>query len=220
MGRNKYNNDPRKIGTVTKIDETGITILIENEKYGIISTDYLEQYGISQSDFRIGESFSVFPADKYKKGGKQTIEVDGKIALSLTHKSRSGRLQKSIKLERIKKQVLVDFESLNYDEKKDYLFDFIESLFWKDPIAYRTLCDFQINPRTHFDEEVLNLLILYYVLDENGSLTELTNEVLYEVQTGSPPYWLTNEQDNKNSDACEIIYFNEELKRKYENKNG
>ena len=211
IGCGNSNENMRMLGTVTRIDETGIIMQTGNKQYGIIPTEYLKQQELNLSDFRVGESFTVFSLSKRRKGGRQKIEIDGQPVLCLHHKSKSGKIHKSSKLERIQNHISVAFEQLDEKGKKDYLFDYIESLFW-NPIAYVGLCTYCETGTMDMDENTCNMLIANYVLNEDRSIPRRTREVVYELTTGIPCEDF-DDDIGESSDCCKIIDFNEALKR-------
>lgn len=70
------------------------------------------------------------------------------------------------------------------------------------------LYDYCLNRRDKQDGRVERLLIAKYVLNEDGTLPDRTNEVMYEMRTGHRPFWL------KNKDEGKIIDFSEYLKKR------
>lgn len=205
------NENPRLLGTVTRIDETGIIMQTENEQYGIITTEYLKQQELNLSDFRVGESFSVFLMTKRRKGGQLKIENDGMPVLCLRHKSKSGKSYRSSKLERIQNHITVAFEQLDEKGKIDYLFDFIESLPWNS-IAYVGLCTYCETGTMDMDENTRNMLIANYVLNEDGSIPRRTLEVIYELTIGIF-YEDFDDCIKEGVDGCKIIDFYTALMR-------
>lgn len=208
IGGSQKNNDVGKIGTVDRIDPDGIIISLESGNKGIVPLEYMEPNNLDVSDFRVGERFTVFPVVKKKKGGRREIQLLNDLpVLGLRYKSSNGKVYVSSKLDRIRYGVTIEFDILTEEEKREYLFELLEEMIWRNTDALFQLDDYCLNRRSKPDEQVKSFLIAKHVLAENGDLPDRTNEIMYEMRTGQRPFWL-KEKDN----ADKIIDFAEGLK--------
>lgn len=212
IGGTRENNDVGELGTVVRTNSDGIIISLESGGEGIISTEYLEQNNVNASDFYPGEKFMVFPVVKKRKGGRREIQLLNNIPVwELSYKSKNGHIYVSSKLDRIRYGVTIEFDHLTEEEKREYLFDLLGEMIWRDTDALFQLDDYCLNRRNRPDERVKKLLIAKHVLAENGTLPARTNEVMYEMRTGHRPFWLKDKDGDK-----KIIDLAEYLRNKLE----
>ena len=74
--------------------------------------------------------------------------------------------------------------------EKDHLWAVLESLFWENPKAYAQLCAFCQARKNKFSPGIKRELIKKGLLNRDGSLPDITNEIVYEATMGQKPYWL------------------------------
>ena len=89
---------------------------------------------------------------------------------------------------------IIDFsdggEHSNYKKQRQQLIAELESLIWQDVDAMHQLDNYCLNRRNAIDDRVKSLLIKKRIIAEDGTLPDLTNEVMYELRTGQKPFWL------------------------------
>lgn len=76
------------------------------------------------------------------------------------------------------------------DAQRHQLMATLEDLIWEDPDAIYQLDNHCLNRHNQVDKRVKNLLIEKKIFDEDGFLTSLANEAMYELRTGQKPFWL------------------------------
>ena len=86
--------------------------------------------------------------------------------------------------------MLIDFETERKKREKERLSVVLDNLFWEDPVAYVQLCDFCELYTNKIDPDIKKKLIELGLLNSNGSLPDITNELVYEATTGLKPFWL------------------------------
>ncbi len=206
MGGMGDNQKPGITATVVALNPDGVIISLPEGAHGIIPLEYLERHDVTVSDFRVEESFIVYQAiTKHKGGRRETQMLNGLPVFCLSYKSNNGNIYTSSKLDRIKEGIDIPFEQFNEEEKCDYLFNLLEGLIWEDMDAMFQLDDYCQNRRDKLDGRAERLLIAKYVLNEDGTLPDRTNDVMYEMRTGHRPFWLKNKDEGKIIDISEYL---------------
>lgn len=204
-----YNGSLSELATVIEISQEGIIISLSSEDKGIIPLDYLERYNADASDFRVGESFGVFKEiNKYKGGRKEEQMLNGLPVFKLSHKSNNGNIYVSSKLDRIKYGVAMVFECLSKEEKQEYLFELLWEMMWNDTDMFFQLESLCNNFSYKLDDKVKHIFIAKYVLDDSGSLTRLTYEVMEKMRRGEGIFC------RKDEGACKVIDFAKYIEKK------
>ena len=80
----------------------------------------------------------------------------------------------------------------SYEQQRQQLINDLEELIWQDVDAICQLEDFCLNRQDTIDDRAKNLLIKKNILNEDGTLPDITNEAMYELRTGEKPFWLKN----------------------------
>ena len=76
------------------------------------------------------------------------------------------------------------------DEERGQIIDQLTNLLWSDLEAFDQLYDYCLSCYNPMDEAVRERLIQLGLLEQDGSLPDLTNEAMYEMRTGERPPWL------------------------------
>ena len=71
MGGMGDNQKPGITATVAALNPDGVIVSHSEGAHGIIPLEYLERHDVTVSDFRVGESFIVYPAITKHKGGEE-----------------------------------------------------------------------------------------------------------------------------------------------------
>ena len=80
---------------------------------------------------------------------------------------------------------------------KEDLFCILEDLLWDDRNAMFQLDDYCLNRRNRSDTRVRKLLMEKGILAGDDTLPDATNEVMYEMHTGHRPFWLGQDDANR-----------------------
>ncbi len=206
MGVKDNNKQLSITATVIELQPDGVIVSFHSGDKAIIPIEHLEQHNVAVSDFRVGETFGVFQSIIKRKGGRREVQmVNGLPVVCLSYKNNSGSVYDSSKLDRIKSGINDAFEQFSEEKKRTYLFGILEDLLWDDIDAMFQLYDYCLNRRKKIDARVERLLIAKYVLNEDGSLPDRTNEVMYEMRTGYRPFWLKEEDEKKIIDITDYL---------------